>query len=899
MNGNSARSLLRGLADFCLRGNPLAVHRRPRLRDAAAAYRESPSFSELLPWLDILEDDSVLLEDGCSLGAVLELRAVDVEGKSAHFCRALQKSLQQLLGDSFPEHERAPWVLQIFCFLDENGLREDAKSLVHHAPSSGAGPWRDEFLRILGEHVEDISHPRGLFCDPLNEEPWRGSRRRVLACLYRRQLRDAAAEPGQAQHELARQVRRFSTQLETAGIASRRCRAEEIRNWLRCWFHTAPAAAEEQAQHDVPRSFDYSLADALCPSRVRSEAGPGVWHFGERVHRVRVLQRLRGVPQPGQLSAERMAGKRTQCLLEQLPPGAVLTLTLAFTPQDFVLTHLERIEHGAVGDGEAAEAGRSSAQDCRRRIVRGDRVYPFSLAVFLRAQNTEQLAEQSTRLDALFLANRLQLVPADVDPVALDAWLRYLPMGYRPALDQLRRRNRFIYVSDAAALLPVYGRATGSRRPGLVFFNRGGELFACDPLSMEDRTKNAHLFVFGPTGAGKSALLVYLQMVLMAFQRPRLIAVEAGNSFALLARFLHSRGFRTLDLSLGAGCGVSLPPFAAALQLGADTGADTGAVAGRDVLGELTLIARLMVTGGHAQEEAVFSRSDQAALQQALLQAARQVRARNGDTVRVSDVCAALRERGTERQRHGGDGGRLAEMAEAMSLFTTGLAGELFDRPGQPLSDADYLRFEMGVLGAGQHPEQLAVAWLGLVNAVVALAQRTQHDGRPIILLTDEAHVITGNPLLASYLVKISKLLGRRLGLWLWMATQNMKDFQGEAEKMLAMFEWWLCLCVGEGELRELERFRHLEEDERGMLLGARKAPGKYTEGVLLADTVRARFRNVPPALCLALAQTEKEEKSERARLMARHDCSELEAVFMIAREIASRRRDARQADGR
>ncbi|HET9644729.1 MAG TPA: type VI secretion protein, partial [Burkholderiaceae bacterium] len=49
-------------------------------------------------------------------------------------------------------------------------------------------------------------------------------------------------------------------------------------------------------------------------------------------------------------------------------------------------------------------------------------------------------------------------------------------------------------------------------------------------------------------------------------------------------------------------------------------------------------------------------------------------------------------------------------------------------------------------------------------------------------------------------------------------------------------------------------------------------------------------FRNVPPALCLALAQTEQHEKAHRQRLMARHGCSELEAAHRVAREIEGAR---------
>jgi hypothetical protein len=41
----------------------------------------------------------------------------------------------------------------------------------------------------------------------------------------------------------------------------------------------------------------------------------------------------------------------------------------------------------------------------------------------------------------------------------------------------------------------------------MLFFNRGGEPVLFDPIA--DRKSNAHMLILGPTGSGKSALLVY------------------------------------------------------------------------------------------------------------------------------------------------------------------------------------------------------------------------------------------------------------------------------------------------------------------------------------------------------------------------------------------------------
>jgi hypothetical protein len=138
----------------------------------------------------------------------------------------------------------------------------------------------------------------------------------------------------------------------------------------------------------------------------------------------------------------------------------------------------------------------------------------------------------------------------------------------------------------------------------------------------------------------------------MATVRPRLYIIEAGNSFGLLADY-----FRSLDLSvhrvtLKAGENVSLPPFSDALRLpealldreawNADELADvsttsdatdaldelteTGdgegiAPANRDLLGEMELIALIMITGGELAERERLTRSDRRTVRDAICRA--------------------------------------------------------------------------------------------------------------------------------------------------------------------------------------------------------------------------------------------------------------------------------------
>ncbi|MDT1877312.1 conjugative transfer ATPase, partial [Acinetobacter baumannii] len=121
---------------------------------------------------------------------------------------------------------------------------------------------------------------------------------------------------------------------------------------------------------------------------------------------------------------------------------------------------------------------------------------------------------------------------------------------------------------------------------------------------------------------------------LMAVHRPRLFIAEAGNSFGLLADFFDSLGLTVNKISVKPGSGVSLPPFADAHKLveeglaaqavdesdlpDIDTD-DEGEDDKRDVLGEMEISARMMITGGDPKEEADLKRADRAMIREALL----------------------------------------------------------------------------------------------------------------------------------------------------------------------------------------------------------------------------------------------------------------------------------------
>ena len=131
----------------------------------------------------------------------------------------------------------------------------------------------------------------------------------------------------------------------------------------------------------------------------------------------------------------------------------------------------------------------------------------------------------------------------------------------------------------------------------------------------------------------------------------------------------------------------------------------------------------------------------------------------------------------------------------------------------------------------------------------------------------------------------------RTYGAWLWVATQNIRQFPDTAKELLNQPEWWYCLSLDKDEIDQIGRFKSLSNEQKALLESARKSPGQYTEGTIISQRLLTLFRNVPPALALALSQTEKNERARRFQLMKEKNISELEAVYLIAESIRRQRK--------
>ncbi|MGE0278252.1 MAG: conjugative transfer ATPase [Nitrospiraceae bacterium] len=894
----------------------------PTVSQEQALYDVAPSFADMLPWAEYLTNcKSLLLEDGESVAAFFELTPIGTEGRETHWLLQTRDALENALQDCFDELDEQPWVVQLYA-QDEaewTGYLQNLQEYIQ--PRAKQSAFSEFYLRFLAHHLRAIAKPGGLFEDTtVARLPWRGQTRRVRMVVYRR-TRGAAPRRGHSPEQALTTVcDRLLGGLSNAGVKSRRLSAADIHAWLLRWFNPHPTALgstpldrerfyqlttypEEAIEGEIELASGTDFSQRLFFGQPRSDVKNGVWLFDEMPHRVMVIDRLRVPPLSGHITGEtRKGGDSFNTVFDQLPEDTIMCLTLVATPQDVLEAHLNYLSKKAVGDTLASEQTRQHVREARSLIGSAHKLYRGALAFYLRGRDLNELDARGLQLANVMLNAGLQPVREDDEVAPLNSYLRWLPCVFDPAKDRRQWYTQLMFVQHAANLSPIWGRSQGTGHPGITFFNRGGGTITFDPLNRLDRQMNAHLFLFGPTGSGKSATLNNILNQVTAIYRPRLFIVEAGNSFGLFGDFARRLGLTVHRVRLAPGAGVSLAPFADAWRLvdtpsevqtlDADeldngqeyTGQDVGGDEQRDVLGELEITARLMITGGEDKEEARMTRADRSLIRQCILDAAHSC-ASQSRTVLTGDVRDALRARSTDMAIPEARRARLLEMADAMDMFCQGLDGEMFNRPGTPWPEADVTIVDLATFAREGYNAQLSIAYISLINTVNNIAERDQFLGRPIVNVTDEGHIITKNPLLAPYVVKITKMW-RKLGAWFWLATQNLDDLPKAAEPMLNMIEWWICLSMPPDEVEKIARFRELNPAQKALMLSARKEAGKFSEGVILSKSMEVLFRAVPPSLYLAMAMTEPEEKAERFQLMQQHNISELDAAFRIADRI-------------
>lgn len=853
----------------------MKARHRPQLAGVSrgaerALYTSGPSFADHAPWVELDEYGRVLLADSRSVGAVLRVQPAGIDGRSEAAITEQRDALLNAFLDAIPEHEDAPWVVQTYATRTSDLDASIATFSANQRSDNDA--YAKAYRSMLVGHWRGVARQRALFVDEqVTRAPWSGGTLHTHLVLYRRLGAHSGVGLNESIEALDRVLTALVSGLAAAGVGAERLCGSAVHGWLSRWFHTRKTyRATDPDCWPVGPDF----VSSLLPAHPRSALAEGTWHIDGRVHRCVGIEGFRQRPAIGALTGEQRRGDALCSVLDLLPVGATVCQTLVLCAQEAIERELAGRHAEAVGDAPEAMRCRETIDTTQAIRAQGQRLYRVSQAVYVSADAGVTLDALTDQIQGALLRCGWRAIARRDDIAALDRYLVHLPMSYHPGHDAAMgwRFASLQWAQHAINAAPLLGRATGTGRMGFTAFNRGGDVVAFDPLAQADRAKNAHALIVGPTGAGKSATLTAMLAHVLAVHRPKLFVLEAGNSFGLLADWWAEHGLSVNRVTLAPSQAPALPTFARAGSIG-EGDAD-------DALGELELMATLMVTGGEADELARLQRSDRGLLRQAIVLAGQRC-----DAPRTDDVRAALVSLSAEPDRPAASCQRLQSLADAMGLFCDGFAGELFNRDADAWPDCDVTLVDLGYLAREGYQAHLAIAVIALLSSIQTQAEAAQHGGRETVVTIDEAHLITTHPLLAPHLVKIVKMW-RKLGAWLWLATQNLEDFPGEARRLLNMIEWWLCLVLPRDEIEQLGRFRTLTDAQVQMLASATKADRQYTEGVVLADRVELLFRCVPPSLMLSLAMTERHEKHARQQIMTDDGVSELDAAIEIARQL-------------
>ena len=890
------------------------LHPDKQLQDTV---RNTRSFTDLLaPRVDLM-DGMIGLADLTSTGRLFDVSCSNTEARNPEDLQAILKKVMEAISQSVTELTGSPWILQWFV--------QDENISMYRGLASQVGRYTSESIRdsdfsrhwfgTLNEHFLRMIHDNGLFPDVrIAGGKWRGRSRRIRLCIWRIQANQNLADF----EDLDQICNRLKNSLEQAQVELIPRGAKDLYEWLTHWFvprpmlHTGFSDTFEMLQAHPWNPSELARAASVFSDSASSDISraslhgtspwtwkiPGIWWFCGQPSRFVTVDELTAEPDIGHLTGELAFGESVGTFWDRMPEKSIWSMSIVYSPQDQIEKKIQKVRKNSVGDDPAATERRNLANTALMEITRSNPVYRVFCGVFVFGKNLAVLNRKTDQVLSLLSSHKLRPVAPRYDPIALDSYVRALPFGFSVEQDErpYARRARLWFSSHIAKVLPVYGRSTGTGYPGCILFNRGAEPLMFDPLNPADREKNAHSLILGPTGSGKTAFLIYLLLHMTAVHRPRIVLLSALPTFGLFADHCESQGLSVHRVRIDGKNPVSLPPFKHAQSiLDSETAKSKNTDQfHRDPLGEMEIQARLMITGGQENEENRLRRDDIDLIRVALKQAARKSLAENRSQTLTSDLVSTL----FEAARSGTIDDRLLtkhqirraiRMASAINVFCSGLNGQLFDREGDLWPRADITVVELDLLARRGYEDRLAVALTGLFSMINNEIESNQYTTRQTLVVIDEAHVLLQNALISPYINRISAMW-RTYGAWLWIATQNIRQFPDNAKELLNQPEWWYCLSLDKDEIDQIGRFKSLTAQQKDLLLSARKSPGLYTEGTIISARLISLFRNTPPALALALSQTEKSEKAQRFKLMKEKGITELEAAHMIAEIIANER---------
>ncbi len=217
---------------------------------------------------------------------------------------------------------------------------------------------------------------------------------------------------------------------------------------------------ETPLQLDLPIHNDF--AESLWFTPPVSDPDNGIWWFDGLPHKAVPVERLRRPPEPGTLTGEVKRGDNINVLMDMMPAGTVVTLTIVAQAQDTLEESSTRLAKNAVGENTESLRVRQDVQAVKELLGRRHKLYRSALTFLVCGQDLDNLNQRVHQLSSTLLSAGLQPVRPEFSVSPLNAYLRALPMGFNPQKDKKHWYSRLTWVQHLAGLMPVTGRSTGT-----------------------------------------------------------------------------------------------------------------------------------------------------------------------------------------------------------------------------------------------------------------------------------------------------------------------------------------------------------------------------------------------------------------------------------------------------
>lgn len=912
-----------------------------RIKEEQENYRVSPSISSAFNWAFYDSEQKIMeFSDGKSIGTVYELSAIPTEGENADFIKDLRLQFSEIFSDVFPRYDdiACPWIVS-FYVSDDIGLDEAFETMELYVDDRAKQqPYTKLYLNWWQRHCEALSSENGLFVDPLTGLPAKGCTRRLRLVIYRNLTKKAVFSGAKnVYEELENVCIGLESHFKTVGLKFNRYDERLFHRWMTKWLSPKPTGFTNTNEYlkanplpkEQEKTLTFDLTQEVFHSTPVSDDEEGTWAFDGVLHKYIPILGFRRLPKDGVLTAEHKDGHGTKAsytaAFDKFPEGSVFVMTVVLQNEEQIAKKVERIENRAKKSVTTdAEVAVEEAAVIKLMINEKNYLFPTAMGLYVKAENKNTL--RLTVAQSFQLLNSLGFNPlkTNKDLVGTDTYLRFLPFNYNYEYDKRSLfRSRLCSLKQIASTFPAYGRTQGTGHPGYSAFNRQMEMVMFDII--RDRVNNAHVLTFGTTGSGKSAFNISMLMQMMAMKFPRMVFVDAGASLRQMVNLWKFMGINTniIDIQIvNRPPDYSLNPFRQTkamlsqiqkmeklkksladyeVELEQKIGAMVEAATEeelhedfgeRDYLVDFVASAILMITGADKKELDALTRQDRYFILEGLKLGAKTAIASGYNEMIPSDLADAFKYLATESERE--EGVSAGEKAKRYSSLEHGLRTFIeaplnamyFDQRGKALPDADVTWLELGIFKDDREENEAprALVFITMMNNTMTLADKYKDEGRPTIFFGDECHIVTKKTITAASVVQCAKM-SRKVNLWIWLATQNVKDFPDDAKKIVSMMEYLFILYCDVKEREDILRFRELTVGQQQMVGSLKKEKGKYMENVLICNLGSYLFRNIPPREVLALAGTDGEENHLRGQLSEEFQCSEVEASLLMAQK--------------